>query len=389
MIKTATRLLGLESFLRRNEADLRAGAAPDFVVPGYAGQYDLTAAGDLVASFYRDDKGKYARGVAYPVKALRARLTVASSEETPWDSSRYVPVILGDDGPLPSPAYFFHSDVLPAIYPRAELTAELFCAAVVATVSTSDDGNLTKGMTLSPERLAEIRAVEPADGIRGLVGLAGEIRSCARLSDPGVDRLTIATGMGDLPVLIAAGDLDAGSRERLAPGAWAKILGWLFANVAAGEYASGPVYNLENDLAVLRDCLNRNDFDRALKIFSPDCVYLARGEFRARGPRAIVDSMNSVAEKIKALGKKFHTAFGQVSVEEQTPEKPFRDGDKCLIFLTGDGGIYNCFFASTDAAGKINRLETVYEFVEGDAARQTDDFELWRDNFNQDSRNPA
>lgn len=333
-------------------------------VYGFGGAYKYFSFGDARASYYLEYGS---RVKTYPqawFDAIEKKRCLVLVDALPLNglinfASAIFPYALRAD--------LLHGDVLPGIWKGQELELRFFMLADHLMPAPDKESSLS----FSDEHInsgdndASAISQKPCKKYRA----SGKIKNLSRLTIneiPGADwaRFVLETDRGSLDVFCDISSETQSSLSRFATGEFITVVGAIFADAAVGEYENGAVYNVENDLIVLRDAFASLDFARCRSIFSSDCVYIVNDEVRAKGADAILQNFEKVADLVREKGRSYTVKFGALTIEDISKAGDFKRGQKCLLFITPDNQLLNAIFAWPDLTGKIAKLESIYYFKE-------------------------
>ena len=293
-------------------------------------------------------------------------------EEDTDELSKYVfCTSMSDDDESRVPVRLVHADVLPCYSPGEPVTMQM--AAFPLKIGYYPDEEacdkaydigmvMGKRLTLAANRLLNFGGDDCV--IKGIVKSIERHETVSIVGDDIEAReyyyVIIDTQFGELPLCHKIELVPEEERQFLKEGACVFANCIISGDVAIETYQEGAVYDEINDIKLLRDCLDTNDFSRAVNVFSDDAVYVSDGYgIRADFGKAVREYLQGIANNIK-MDEKAVVRTLLVHIEGYNGENDMNKkyiGHYALAYsLYIEDGIDGFFIIETDENGKVSKL---------------------------------
>lgn len=277
-------------------------------------------------------------------------------------------------------AKILHGDALPDIMAGDELKMRIFGLAESLAASEPLAGDSEPDMLLLPGQLIDKDEDEAKTFVFGKILSVQENIAPTGLS-PAL-AITVQTPGAPLAVICLEKAISEEARRLLAPGNMARAMLTLYGDVAVGEYGSGIVFTLENNLRLLAACSGAHDFSRARQIFANNCLYYANGEFRAQGVDEIIKALDKVKQRIVEQKIDLKIVYGRATFCKDARGMP--QDEKCLVFYKEDKTSVFLMFANLEEDGRIGKLWTAYKLDDLESLIISPNLQNWREGVGDD-----
>lgn len=295
---------------------------------------------------------------------------IGSKKYDPYSYS----VIFNDmDGHGLIPINIIHADVIPSFLEddvvRMQVCAFPLLIHYFQDDSKCDDSNMEtvmgKKLVLSegvfPVGLfGEDEANKDVSILKGKVAAVEEYKVPVEGSQENFFCVTVDTPYGPIDIAHTADFVIPEERSLIRKGSIVETYCVISGDVALDDYQLGAVYDEENELRLLRSCIEHGDFERMTGALSENAIYKD-----AVGPAQIIHTLKGINAQIdrevREKGLKYYSYMGTLAKIENDPDgvQKYPIGKRCVVLATPEPDNYNGFLLiNRGIEGKIKEIET-------------------------------